>query len=283
MLPAHDRRELTRACLEALRAQTCERFTTVVVDDGSTDGTNEMLIHDFPEVVTLRGSGELWWTGATNVGCAWALAHAPAEGVVVTLNDDSLPEPDWLSSLLEAGRESPGALVGSLVYDAVDGRTVFAGQDVDWWTARYSSPWRGVPHQEVARRAPALLPTTFLGGNGTLIPARALRQLGPFDRALPHYGADYELSRRAACRGWRLVISRDAALRHNAATTGLRARRGESLTTLALSLWSRRSSTAWPYRMRFALRTCPPAALPSYLACDAVRTLGAGLRDYLRG
>ena len=281
VIPVHNRREITRTCLLALRRQTYTHFTTVVVDDGSSDGTWEMLAAEFPEVIALRGDGSLWWTGATNRGCAWALGRGERFDAVVVLNDDTEPAPAWLAALVLLWRGNPTALVGSLVVEAQSGRTLHAEERLDWWTAKYRRPWRGVPATEVRRRAGPLLTTDLLCGTGTLIPVRALRELGPFDSALPQYAADYEFSRRAADAGWTLVVSTDGSLQLNQATTGLRPRRGDSLGDLFLSLWSRRSSTGWPYRVRFALRACPRAALPSYLAFDAVRIVVGGLRDYV--
>jgi GT2 family glycosyltransferase len=284
VVPVRDRRELTRGCLLALRAQTQRPAAVVVVDDGSTDGTWEMLTAEFPEVVALRGSGDLWWTGATNAGCGWVLAReAGDDGAVVTLNDDTVPPPDWLESLAGAATEQPGALIGSLVVDAATGRAVHAGHYVDWWTARYEAPLHGLSVNEVRARAGAFLTTDFLSGNGTYIPLRTLRELGPFDPALPQYGADYEFSRRAVRAGRQLLESTEAVLPVHAGETGLSVRPGAGVRDVARALWSVSSPTGSPHRARFAVRACPPAALPSYLVMDAVRTVGGRVREALSG
>ena len=116
----------TRRCLDALAAQTAAGKTVIVVDDGSSDGTREML-ESYPDVVTLRGDGALWWTGATNVGCGWALSRAADDDAVVTLNDDTIPGPGWLESLLDAAGSSPHSLIGSLLVDSATGRIMDAG------------------------------------------------------------------------------------------------------------------------------------------------------------
>ena len=63
VIPVHNRKHFTRDCLLSLRKQTFQNFTIIVIDDGSSDGTGEMIQKEFPEVVLLHGDGNLWWTG----------------------------------------------------------------------------------------------------------------------------------------------------------------------------------------------------------------------------
>ena len=47
VIPVHNRRELTRNCLLSLQKQTYKNFSVIIVDDGSTDGTSEMIQKEF--------------------------------------------------------------------------------------------------------------------------------------------------------------------------------------------------------------------------------------------
>ena len=42
----HNRKEFTRQCLLSLQNQTHKDFKVVVIDDGLTEGTGEMLINE---------------------------------------------------------------------------------------------------------------------------------------------------------------------------------------------------------------------------------------------
>lgn len=68
IIPVHNRKHFTRECLLSLRKQTFQNFKVIVVNDGSSDGTGEMIEKEFSDVILLKGDGNLWWTGATNLG-----------------------------------------------------------------------------------------------------------------------------------------------------------------------------------------------------------------------
>ena len=50
VIPHWNQRDLLAATLRTLRTQTLSDFETIVVDNGSTDGSAAMLAAEFPEV-----------------------------------------------------------------------------------------------------------------------------------------------------------------------------------------------------------------------------------------
>ena len=68
--PVYNRRDITLQCLKSLSRLNCEglQIHTIIVDDGSTDGTSEAIKKDFPEVEIIKGDGNLWFSEGTNVG-----------------------------------------------------------------------------------------------------------------------------------------------------------------------------------------------------------------------
>jgi len=283
VIPVHNRLHLTRACLAALDGQTFRDFSVVVVDDGSTDGTSEALEREFPAVVVLHGDGSLWWTGAMNVGVSWALQQASDTDTIVSLNDDTIPPPDYLGRLVAAQATRPGALIGSLLVSAADRRTIVdGGVRIHWPTAKYSSNQAAKPLPPDRPSYPDLYSVDVLSGCGTAIPVETFRTVGTYDaRGLRHYGADYEFSCRARATGFPLYVDRASILYLHEHETGIHAAaEGRDLSTLLRSFWDIRSANDLRLRWRFARRACPRRWLPTYVPCDYARVVVGSLRRH---
>src|SRR5690242_13712915 len=171
IIPVHNRSGFTKNCLTHLQAQTLRDFAVIVADDGSTDGTADMLRREFPEVTVLRGDGSLWWAGATNLGVQLALERGASH--VMTLNDDTLPGRTVLENMMRGATQRPGALIGAYAVDVESGRPVFSGYGVNWVTASFKTLPPDPPRT-------GLVEVTHLPGRGLLIPADVFRKIGLF-------------------------------------------------------------------------------------------------------
>jgi len=91
IIPVFNRRETTLKCLGLLKNNVLipnnSLINIIVVDDGSTDGTAAAIKLAFPDVKILNGDGNLWWTGAINMGVEFALSQ-DFDYLLTRLNDD---------------------------------------------------------------------------------------------------------------------------------------------------------------------------------------------------
>ncbi len=86
-----------RSCLTSLAENHYEHCETVLVDNGSTDGSLDLASAEFPDVRVVENGRNLGYAGGMNVG----IAHATGD-VVVLLNNDIIVEPTWLAALMAA-------------------------------------------------------------------------------------------------------------------------------------------------------------------------------------
>ncbi len=98
------------ACLSALGSQTVP-IEVVIADNGPGDGCREMLDSRFPEVKRIAFEGR-------NLGFGAALNRAVAahgEGPLVFLNDDTVPEPDFIENLVAGWERGHFAMVAGVL------------------------------------------------------------------------------------------------------------------------------------------------------------------------
>lgn len=108
--------DVTAQCLESLRTVTYNNFTTVVVDNGSNDGSGKRLKSDYPEIVLLENEKNLGFTGGNNAGIQYALDNE--YDYLMMLNNDAIATPDFLSVLMDRAQESGlKAIQPKIMYD----------------------------------------------------------------------------------------------------------------------------------------------------------------------
>lgn len=188
VIASHNRRDRLRRCLESLAAQTLDprRFEVIVADDGSNDGTAEM-------VAALRLPYAVSELRLQKAGKAAALNHgvkAAAGRVCVFIDDDVIASETLLAAHLEAHESNPLALgIGPLTQPPPSGRAWFPRAQAAAWNQRYDElagkrvDWRDC-----------------YGGNFSG-PRKSLLEVGGFDsglEAIEDIELGYRLS-RAGC------------------------------------------------------------------------------------
>lgn len=200
VLTCFNRKEKTEACLDALfgaAKRLADRFRlhVIVTDDGSSDGTGEMLRSRFPQVEVLQGDGGLFWNGGMRMAFGRALEQS--HDFYLWVNDDTTLFPDCLEQLLathdallaSAGRG--GLVAGSTCND--QGRVSYGG-------LRRKAGGKALQFCMVK---PSAQPQSCESANGNclLVSAEAARQLGNLEEAYVHCMGDMDYGLRATKLG----------------------------------------------------------------------------------
>jgi len=166
----------------------------IIVDNGSKDGSVEMVQRSFPECVLIRNEENLGFAKGNNQGIVLALDHG--NDYVLTLNNDTLVAPESLTCLVQRAESDPRiAAVSPKIYFAdPSDRLWFAGGTFSYWKGRNEHV--GYRQQDCpAWNVPG--EAQFVSGCVLLASRRAWQQVGGFDEALFAYAEDLDWSLRA--------------------------------------------------------------------------------------
>jgi glycosyltransferase involved in cell wall biosynthesis len=195
----HDRAEPLRLTLESLCRQTLaqEAFEVVIVDDGSTDGTRE-VVRAFESRLPLRSSYQ------GNAGLASARNHGVflARGVIALfLDDDVVADPMLLEEHVETHRRFPEprfAVLGCTRLDAS-----IAADPLMYFVTEVGCFLFSYPHIKPGE----LLDFSYFWGGRSSCKRSFLLDHGVFNAVFRFGGEDIELAYRLSRHGFEVVYS----------------------------------------------------------------------------
>ena len=110
IIPTYNRKDMLRDTLNSLAHQTYPDFEVIIVDDGSMDGTQEIVGEAFPFTLRYFRQSNQGATAARNLA-----ARQSQAAILVFLDDDILLEPDYLTHLIrEHATRQNGIIVGTV-------------------------------------------------------------------------------------------------------------------------------------------------------------------------
>lgn len=206
-----NRRELLRACLGSLARQTGVTFETIVVDNGSTDGSVELAEREFAARV-IRNRENRGFCAANNQGIAAARGE-----FIALLNNDTEAEPGWLAALHRACAARPDiGMAASKVLVWEDSRRIDKAGHLIFPDGQNRGRGTGaLDRGQFDREEEVLWPD----GCAAMYRKEMLDQIGGFDEDFFAYGDDAELGLRARIAGWRCLYTPAAVVRHHRGST----------------------------------------------------------------
>jgi GT2 family glycosyltransferase len=208
-----DRREELRAAVRSALDQDghCE---VVVVDDGSQDGSSEMLRREFPEVRVVRFEESAGLVTRRNNA-----AEAARADVIVSIDDDAVFSSNDIVKQTLNDFDHPR--IGAVAIPYID-----IGISPD-------------EHQRAPDQEGRWM-TSIFRGTAYAIRREVLRDLGGFNDVIFHQGEDWDLSLRILDAGYLIRLGRAAPIHHRA--SALRDRR-------KMDLYGRRNEVliSWTY------------------------------------
>jgi len=191
----------TIACLESLASVIYGHYHTIVVDNGSTDGSPERIREAVPDVELLEVAQNLGFAAGVNIGIARAL-ELGAQYVLV-LNNDVVVASDFLGLLVKASEEDStiGISVPKIYYYDHPTRIWSAGAR---WRAFPPSVTMIALDREDHPRHSEPRDLDYATGCALLVHHRVFEAAGAFDPAYFMYQEDYDFCHRVRQAGFRI-------------------------------------------------------------------------------
>jgi N-acetylglucosaminyl-diphospho-decaprenol L-rhamnosyltransferase len=213
-------RDLLRRCLHSILANlpACQ-LEIIVVDNGSTDGSPEMVRTEFPQVHLMANPDNRGFTAANNQGLAVARGR-----YVLLLNPDTEVVGDALETLVAFADAHPDVgVVGPQLLNP-DGTVQSSRRRFPTLaTALLESTWLQpyAPRRLLARYYVLDRPddevqdVDWVTGAALMARREAVEQVGPLDEGFFMYSEELDWCRRFRAAGWRVVYLPTARVIHH--------------------------------------------------------------------
>lgn len=230
IIPIYNRLEITKRGLDSvfLSLKHYEtnniinfQFKIIVIDDGSKDGSSEWINAHFPDIIILKGDGNLWWTGSVNLGSRFAVENL-STNYILLWNDDTLCEENYfleLTKTIESNLYSNSILV-SKIYWLNEDNILF---NFGCLFNKFTGNRKGIGfNQPDSKKFSEVRKVDWSGGMGTLIPTMILLKLDFFDaKRFPQYFGDFDFFLRANKNGFNAFAIPSLKIFNERETTGI--------------------------------------------------------------
>ena len=204
-------KDLTIECLESLKQVNYLNFNILVVDNGSTDGSVELLKEKFPEVSILVLEKNLGYASGNNRGFA-SLEPDPPE-FVIFLNNDTIVDKNFIEPLVRQllTHKKASQTVPKIYYENDPKLIWYAGGIVNLWTGsiyhlgirQYDGPAYSKTHK-----------TKYATGCCFCMRYEEFKDFGGFDETFPMYSEDVDLSLWIRAAGKQVWFVPDSKIWH---------------------------------------------------------------------
>jgi len=214
IIPNWNGRQLLETCLHSLSIQTCQKFSVIVVDNGSSDDSVEFIQCNYPDVSIISLTKNLGFSAAINAGI-----QAGEHSWVFLLNNDVEVHQDCIEHLIDiCDKDTEYDIYALKMIDFKDRSVVDGAGD---WVLRGGVGYRlGTMEKDCDRYCQRR--DVFGACAGAALYRRSLfADIGYFDEDFFAYLEDVDFNMRAARNGSRCCFLPDAVVYHmGSASTG---------------------------------------------------------------
>lgn len=273
VIPVYHDWSTLNACLECLARSTFKDIRVFIVDHGPerSPEVEQLMVPPSLDSHILKGSTNLWWAGATNIGIRRALKQQETDYIML-LNDDCCLNEEAISHLVECADATQKSIIAPVQKEAGTNKILVR---TAYTAYLLGFPTVIPPTFRERNQGPSISLTSMIaGGRGVLIPRSVFNTVGFLDeQKLPHYGADNDFYIRCKKAGYRLFVSDYAVVYVDSAQTTTASKVGNlSLRQFLATLKNRKSHRNIPDLIQQFRKLYPiPGLFPLGVALNIAR------------
>jgi len=257
--PVHNNKEDTAEFLKSLKKVTYPNYKLIIVDDGSNDGTEDIIKKNYPDAILLRGDGNLWWSRATNIAIQKAI-DIKADYVLMT-DHDTIVNKNFISRLVDVAERNPETITTSKCYCFNSKRINHIG----WKRVGVLRKFKMIGSNEIDYgqydNIQGLVGTTI----SVLVKTDYFTEIGMMNyKKFPHYYADLDFSYRASRKGYQILLVPESIIWHKDSASVKKSvtKKTSFWKTFIFLVSDKRSTKHFPTIKNFYLSYWPFYALP---------------------
>jgi GT2 family glycosyltransferase len=197
-----------------LAKQTHPRIGVLAVDNGSADGSADLLEAALGQERVIRSTENVGFAGAVRIALAWEAAQQA--DYVLLLHDDTALDPAAIAALVEAAERVEGVgIVGPKILDWDQPRVL---REIGLSTDRFGYPYSPLEDGEIDQgQYDRIREVLYVSSCAMLVSKDAWARIGPPDERLSPAQEDLDFCWRARLAGFRVLMTPKAVARHRGA------------------------------------------------------------------
>ncbi len=213
VIPNWNGKHFLQPCLDSLKAQTHQSVEVIIVDNASSDGSQDYIKENYPDVILVELAENLGFTGACNIGMETATGD-----VISLLNNDTEVEPNWIEEILSAFERYPdvGMIASKMILFNQRDHIHTTG---DFFTVDGRAGNRGVWEKDEGQYETEDYVFGACGGSSAYRQTM-LDKIGLLDNDYFFLLEDVDLAWRAQLAGYKVLYVPTAIVYHHLSATG---------------------------------------------------------------